>query len=55
MEILVILIPVSLFLGILGLGAFYWTLRRGMYSDPEGDSRRILNHEYDDAPKQDET
>ena len=51
MEVLAILIPVSLFLGLLGLGAFYWTLKRGMYDDPEGDSRRILNPEFDDAPK----
>ncbi len=51
MEVLVILIPVSLFLGVLGLIGFFWTLRRGMYDDPEGDSRRILNEEFDDAPK----
>ncbi len=51
MDVLVILIPASLALGLLGLGAFYWTLKRGMYDDPEGDSRRILNAEFDDAPK----
>lgn len=51
MEILAILIPVSLFLGLLGLAAFWWTLRKGMYDDPEGDSRRILDDTYDDYPK----
>lgn len=51
MEILAILIPVSLFLGLLGLLAFFWTLRKGQYDDPEGDSRRILNPDYDDRPK----
>lgn len=51
MDVLAILIPVSLFLGLAGLAAFYWTLRRGMYDDPEGDSRRILRSDYDDAPK----
>ncbi|MCC5984189.1 MAG: cbb3-type cytochrome oxidase assembly protein CcoS [Rhodobacteraceae bacterium] len=52
MDVLIILIPASLFLGLLGLAAFYWTLKRGMYDDPEGDSRRILNDEFDDKPKQ---
>ncbi len=51
MEVLAILIPVSLFLGLLGLGAFFWTLKKGQYEDPEGDSRRILNPDYDDRPK----
>lgn len=51
MEVLAILIPVSLFLGLLGLGAFVWTLRKGMYDDPEGDSQRILDTRYDDKPK----
>jgi len=51
MEVLTILIPVSLILGLLGLGAFIWTLRKGMYDDPDGDSQRILTDAYDDKPK----
>ena len=51
MEILVVLIPVSLVLGAVGLGAFWWTLKRGQYDDPEGDSRRILRPDFDDKPK----
>jgi cbb3-type cytochrome oxidase maturation protein len=51
LEIITVLIPVSLFLGGLGLAGFFWTLKKGMYDDPEGDSLRILNPEYDDAPK----
>ncbi len=50
MDVLVILIPVSLLLGGLGLAGFFWTLRKGQYDDPEGDARRILNPDYDDAP-----
>ena len=50
MEVLVILIPISLFLGGLGLAAFFWTLKSKQYDDPEGDSRRILSDEHDDAP-----
>ena len=52
MEVLVILIPISLFLGGLGLGAFFWSLKSRQYDDPEGDSRRILSDEFDDAPPQ---
>ena len=51
MEVLSILIPVSLFLGLVGLAAFFWTLRSRQYEDPEGDSRRILTDDYDDKPK----
>lgn len=50
MNILVILIPVSLALGGLGLAAFLWSLRTNQYDDPEGDARRILSGRYDDAP-----
>ena len=42
MNVLVFLIPASLFLGILGLGAFVWTLRARQYEDPLGQASRIL-------------
>lgn len=51
MEILGILIPVSLVLGGVGLVGFYWTLRSNQYDDPQGDSRRILNSDWDDRPR----
>lgn len=51
METLVILIPVSLFLGGLGLVAFVWALKTRQYDDPEGDSHRILRTDWDDRPK----
>ncbi|MBC7158116.1 MAG: cbb3-type cytochrome oxidase assembly protein CcoS [Rhodobacteraceae bacterium] len=50
MEILGLLIPVSLFLGAVGLAAFIWSLRSRQYDDPEGDARRILRDDYDDKP-----
>ncbi len=53
MDVLVILIPVSLGLGLIGLGAFYWTLKSRQYDDPDGDAARILRDDYDDMPKQD--
>ena len=51
MDVLVILIPVSLFLGLLGLIGFIWTLKSRQYEDPDGDSQRILTDEFDDAPR----
>ncbi|WP_126974905.1 cbb3-type cytochrome oxidase assembly protein CcoS [Frigidibacter oleivorans] len=51
MEMLAWLIPISLFLGGMGLAAFFWSLRDNQYDDPEGDARRILNRDWDDRPK----
>ncbi|NJO32886.1 MAG: cbb3-type cytochrome oxidase assembly protein CcoS [Rhodospirillales bacterium] len=45
MSILVILIPVALGLGGLGLGAFLWSLKSGQYEDLEGAAYRILDDE----------
>lgn len=42
MNILIVLIPVSLLLGGLGLVAFVWTLRGRQYEDPKGNAERIL-------------
>lgn len=53
MDVLRYLIPASLFLGGVGLAAFFWTLRSNQYDDPEGDSRRILTDDWDDKPKPD--
>jgi cbb3-type cytochrome oxidase maturation protein len=50
MNIVLVLAPVSLLIALLGLGAFWWTLRNGQYDDPAGDAARILTGDYDDAP-----
>lgn len=42
MNVLVILIPVALFLGLLGLGAFLWAVRSGQFEDLDGAAERIL-------------
>lgn len=42
MNGLLILIPVALGLGAMGLVAFLWTLRSGQYDDLEGAAHRIL-------------
>lgn len=42
MTILALLIPVTLFMGIVGLAAFFWNLRSNQYEDLSGDAERIL-------------
>ncbi len=42
MNILVVLVPCSLILGLGALVAFVWTLRNDQYDDPAGDAARIL-------------
>lgn len=51
MTILAYLIPVSLFLGGIGLAAFFWAMKTRQFDDPQGDANRILNPEWDDKPK----
>jgi cbb3-type cytochrome oxidase maturation protein len=48
MTNLLLLIPVALFLGLLGLGAFLWALRSGQFEDLDGAAQRILNDDEDD-------
>lgn len=50
MSVLIFLIPIALALGLLGLGAFIWSLKSGQYDDLDGAARRILND--DDKPNQ---
>lgn len=50
MNVLVVLIPVSIALGALGLLACIWTLRNGQYEDLEGDAARILWDGDDETP-----
>lgn len=49
---LAILIPVSICMGLVGLGAFCWALRSGQFDDPEGAAWRVLDPE--DEPLADE-
>ena len=42
MNIIFLLAPFSVLLGLLAVGAFVWTLRSGQYDDIEGDAARIL-------------
>ncbi|WP_111559503.1 cbb3-type cytochrome oxidase assembly protein CcoS [Paracoccus sediminilitoris] len=43
MNVLAVLIPISVTLGLAGLAAFVWSLRSGQYDDPAGDQVRALD------------
>lgn len=45
MNALLLLIPIALGLGVLGLLAFLWSIKSGQFDDLEGAAERIL---YDD-------
>jgi len=47
MEVLAYLIPAALFLGLAGLGAFFWALRSGQFDDMDGAGMRILIEDED--------
>ncbi|SFU21424.1 cbb3-type cytochrome oxidase assembly protein CcoS [Mesorhizobium sp. YR577] len=47
MTNLIVLIPVALFLGGVGLAAFLWALRSGQYQDMDGSAERILLDDCD--------
>ncbi len=49
MTILLVLVPLALGLGGIGLIAFLWSLRNGQYDDLEGAAYRVLSD--DDLPK----
>ncbi|MHA7857855.1 MAG: cbb3-type cytochrome oxidase assembly protein CcoS [Henriciella sp.] len=48
MTIIIYLIPVALGLGLLGLGAFLWSVTSDQYDDLDGAAHRILID--DDVP-----
>ncbi|CAA7611897.1 cbb3-type cytochrome oxidase assembly protein CcoS [Magnetospirillum sp. UT-4] len=49
MTNLLMLIPVALVLGLIGLAAFLWALKSGQFEDLDGAAHRIL-FEDDDPP-----
>lgn len=51
MSVLIYLIPIALLLGLIGLGAFVWSLKSGQYDDLEGASRRILLDDDENPPE----
>jgi len=52
MTAILYLIPISIILALVALGAFIWTVRTDQYDDMEGDAARILHS--DDTPLSDD-
>ena len=52
MDILILLIPISLFLGVVGFFGFLFSIKTNQYDDLEGNAHRILISKYDNKPKQ---
>ena len=52
MNVLVYLIPAALFLGMVGLAAFFWAVKSRQFDDMDGAANRIL---FDDEPLSAET
>jgi len=50
MNVLIMLIPISITLGAVGLLAFYWSMTHHQYDDLEGDAHRILSDRFDKSP-----
>lgn len=42
MSFLIYLILLSIGLGLIGVGAFFWALRNDQFDDPEGNAARVL-------------
>ena len=49
MTILLYLIPITLFLGLIGLAFFIWSVKSGQYDDLEGSANRILFDDENDS------
>lgn len=50
MNILLLLIPAALILGVIGLCAFLWALKSGQFEDLDGAANRIL-YDEEEPPK----
>lgn len=51
MSGLTFLIPIALGLGMLGLTAFFWAMKRGQFEDLDGAAQRILIDEEDEEER----
>ena len=50
MTALLVSIPVSLGLGLIGLCAFFWALRHDQFDDPQGNAWRVIDEEGAPGP-----
>lgn len=47
---LALLLPLALGMGLVGLAAFFWALKRGQFEDLDGAAARILIDDEDGDP-----
>lgn len=47
MNYLALLVPLAILMGVVGLGAFLWSLRSGQYDDLDGAAERVLLDDED--------
>jgi cbb3-type cytochrome oxidase maturation protein len=45
MNGIAVLIPIALGLGLIGLAAFFWSIKDGQFDDPDGAALRIFEDE----------
>lgn len=48
------LVPIALGMGLIGLGAFLWSIRTGQYDDLDGAAERVLLAEAEQVPLSEE-
>lgn len=53
MDVVAYLIPIALFLGLVGLGAFFWSMRSGQFEDLDGAAMRALRNDDGSLPAED--
>ncbi|MBM3556783.1 MAG: cbb3-type cytochrome oxidase assembly protein CcoS [Alphaproteobacteria bacterium] len=53
MNVLLVLIPGALILGLIGLAGLLWALRSGQFDDLDGAANRILFENDPQDPKED--
>lgn len=51
MDQIVFLIPIAVLLGLIGLGAFLWSMKSGQFDDLEGAAYRVLFEDDDEEGK----
>jgi len=52
MSALLYLVPIALTLGLIGLGAFLWSMKNGQYDDLDGAAHRILLDDDDEEEEE---
>ena len=50
MTLSLVLVPISILMGSIGLGAFLWSMKDGQYEDLDGAAVRVLLDDAEDSP-----